>query len=927
MRENRNVVHDGRGEILTPTECEDALLAALVRTSEDAIISLSTDFRITSWNRGAQKLLGYTAAEAMGKRPFDLYIPSGSRAMDQARLTRDLAMIRENPEAMRLLELPLQRKDGTILDATIGGSGIYDANGKLIGLSTIMRDVTERRRAERKSAALAAIVESSDDAIATIAPDLSITYWNRGAERMFGFTAAESIGRPFTQNIAPETYAQAREIVERLMARPDEVVRFEGPNHRKDGTIVEASTICFAIRDADGKVAAFASIQRDITELVGAERQAARLAAIVNASQDAIMIVSAASKILFWNPAAEKAYGHRAADAIGKGIELFVPPDELEETIARTRRVVETGQPISWEQNGAAADGSRFVSAVNIFPMRDADGKVISVAGIGRDITALKETERELVTAREAALAASQAKSEFLSSMSHEIRTPMTAILGMAELLAEGELNAEQRRYIEILGNNGHALLDLINGILDLAKVESGRLTLERVGFDLREVVEKSAQTLAIRAHAKGLELTVSIAPDVPTALLGDPLRLRQVLINLIGNAIKFTEHGEVLVAVERDYAPDEPIRLKFSVRDTGIGIAKDKVPALFAAFSQADSSTARKYGGSGLGLAIVKRLVTLMQGDVSLESEPGMGSVFNFTSMFELDPDAPAAEPWPDLAKMPMLIVDNKPTGRAVLRQMLAERGAEVVEAASYEAGRNAIARAVAAGRPPRLVLLDDRSAAAANADGIAQLIASASQCGASIIATIHCDNLAADISRLKSLKLERYLVKPIDMRELAKVISGAMAGETGEAPQNHHAASNTQPPPVVDRPLKILFADDSTDNRTLIRAFLKKTLYHLDEVENGRQAIDSFVAAGDYDLVLMDIQMPVVDGYAATRAIRDWERGHNRARTPIVALTASVFNEAVRLTRAAGCDAHLGKPIGKATLLRAIYDAVGRA
>ena len=225
--------------------------------------------------------------------------------------------------------------------------------------------------------------------------------------------------------------------------------------------------------------------------------------------------------------------------------------------------VVETGQPASWEQHARKRDGTPFVSAVNIFPMRDAAGKVTSVAGIGRDITALKETERELVAAREAALAASQAKSEFLSSMSHEIRTPMTAILGMAELLAESELNAEQRRYIEILCNNGNALLDLINSILDLAKIESGRLTLEHVGFDLSEVVEKSAQTLAIHAHAKGLELIVSIAPDVPTALIGDPLRLRQVLINLIGNAIKFTEQGEVLVSVERESAPGEPLRLE----------------------------------------------------------------------------------------------------------------------------------------------------------------------------------------------------------------------------------------------------------------------------------------------------------------------------------------------------------------------------
>jgi PAS domain S-box-containing protein len=923
MGENCHVVNHSQGGLQQPRAREDALLAALVRTSEDAIISLSTEFRITSWNRGAQKLLGYTAEEAIGKRPFDLYIPSGHRAMDQARLTRDLAMIRENPEAMRLLELPLQRKDGTILDAAIGGSGIYDSNGDLIGMSTIMRDVTERRRVERESAALAAIVESSDDAITTIAPDLRITYWNRGAEKMFGFTAAESIGQPFTRNIAPESHEQAREVVARLMARPDEVVRFEGPNHRKDGKLVEASTVCFAIRDGEGKVVALASIQRDITERIRTERQAARLAAIVNASQDTIMIVSSEARILFWNPAAERVYGYTAEEAVGKGIELFVPPDELAETIARTRRVVETGLPISWEQNGTA-DGTTFVSAVNIFPMRDGAGDATCVAGIGRDITALKETERELVTAREAALAASQAKSEFLSSMSHEIRTPMTAILGMAELLAEGELNTEQRRYIEILGNNGHALLDLINSILDLAKVESGRLTLEHIGFDLREVVEKSAQTLAIRAHAKGLELNVSIAPDVPTALLGDPLRLRQVLINLIGNAIKFTDHGEVLVTVGRDCAPGEPIRLKFSVRDTGIGIAKDKVPALFAAFSQADSSTARKYGGSGLGLAIVKRLVNLMQGEVSLESEPGMGSVFSFTSPFELNPDAPAASPWPDLAEVQILIVDDKPAGRAVLRVMLAGHGASVVEAASYEEGLKAIARACAAGRPPRIVLLDDRIASP-DAGGIARLIAAASQCGASIIATIHCDNLAAEISRLKSLNLETYLVKPIDMYELARVVRGAIAGGAGDPPQNHHAAINPQPAPAIDRPLKILFADDSADNRTLIRAFLKKTHYHLDEVENGRQAIDRFIAAGDYDLVLMDIQMPKVDGYAATRAIRDWEREHVRARTPIIALTASVFNEAVRLTRAAGCDAHVGKPISKATLLRAIYDAVG--
>jgi two-component system, sensor histidine kinase and response regulator len=647
------------------------------------------------------------------------------------------------------------------------------------------------------------------------------------------------------------------------------------------------------------------------------------LASIVNASEDAIISVSRDLKIISWNNAATKTYGFSEEQALGSGLDLFVPPEQLDRSVNSCRAVLNGVPTVSFEQRTVRKDGRVMVSSVSLFPLKDVSGNVQGVAGIGRDITALKETERELVDAREAALAASRAKSEFLSSMSHEIRTPMTAILGMAELLAEGELNEEQRRYIEILNNNGYALLDLINSILDLAKVESGRLTLEHVAFDLREVVQKSAQTLALRAHAKRLELIVSVASDIPFVVMGDPLRLRQVLINLIANAIKFTDQGEVVVSVDRNCVPDDPLCLKFSVRDTGIGIAKDKLPLLFAAFAQADSSTARKYGGSGLGLAIVKRLVSLLRGEVAIESELGKGSVFSFTTQFEPRPDAPAAARWPDLAEVPVLIVDNNRTEREVLHRMFSDRGASVTEAASYAAGLVAITQAAAAGCPPRIVLLDDRIHSK-DAHEPAHLIAAASQCRASIVPMIHCDNLAADVSRLRSMKLETYLVKPIDMNELAKAVRRAIMGDTLETPwEQRRLASVAGHLPIVDRPLKILFADDSSDNRTLIRAFLKKTPYRLDEVENGKQAIDAFIA-GDYDLVLMDIQMPEVDGYAATRAIRRWERKHDRAPTPIIALTASVFGEAVRLTRAAGCDAHVGKPIDKATLLRAIYDVM---
>ena len=423
------------------------------------------------------------------------------------------------------------------------------------------------------------------------------------------------------------------------------------------------------------------------------------LASIVNASEDAIISVSRDLKIISWNNAATKTYGFSEEQALGSGLDLFVPPEQLDRSINSCRAVLNGVPTVSFEQRTLRKDGRVMVSSVSLFPLKDVYGNVQGVAGIGRDITALKETERELVATREAALAASRAKSEFLSSMSHEIRTPMTAILGMAELLAEGELNEEQRRYIEILNNNGYALLDLINSILDLAKVESGRLTLEHVAFDLREVVQKSAQTLALRAHAKRLELIVSVASDIPFVVMGDPLRLRQVLINLIANAIKFTDQGEVVVSVDRNCVPDDPLCLKFSVRDTGIGIAKDKLPLLFAAFAQADSSTARKYGGSGLGLAIVRRLVNLLRGEVAIESELGKGSVFSFTTQFEPRPDAPAAARWPELAEVPILIVDNNRTEREVLRRMFSDRGASVTEVASYAAGLVAITQAASAG------------------------------------------------------------------------------------------------------------------------------------------------------------------------------------------------------------------------------------
>ena len=587
------------------------------------------------------------------------------------------------------------------------------------------------------------------------------------------------------------------------------------------------------------------------------------------------------------------------------------------------------------------------------------------VATIVVDISRRIRIEQELIAAREAALAASQAKSEFLSSMSHEIRTPMNAILGMADLLWESELSSEQRRYLDTMRNNGNALLELINEILDLAKVESGRLHLEQTPFDLREMVEKLLETLALRAHAKGLELTGRIAPGTPTALLGDTLRIRQILFNLIGNAIKFTQAGEIELALEAATQPQAanpapaavadggavhaaigrggtPVWIRFTVRDTGIGIAPEHLATIFSSFTQADSSIARKYGGTGLGLAIVKRLVDLMGGEIAIESAPGAGSKFIVTVPLEaqsaedaaIDPEMGAYDERA-LAGVRALVTDDAASSRATLREMLEAAGAAVEEATD---GEEAIAKSDSAIRnaiPYNVFLVDGRMP---GMDGIetARRLADA-DCGnarGAIILMLTADALRTGPGLARELDHDtpngcRYLIKPVKRADLL----GAVMEVTGRRPQGSvataysgdantlsaAAVANSGAAQMAMRPLRILLADDSPDNRMLIEAYLKKAPYTIDHAEDGSVAVEK-VKVNHYDLVLMDIQMPVMDGYTAVRTIREWERARGAARVPIIALTASALDEAVQRSLEAGCDAHVSKPVRKATLFEAI-------
>ncbi|MGO9449591.1 MAG: response regulator [Candidatus Binataceae bacterium] len=553
------------------------------------------------------------------------------------------------------------------------------------------------------------------------------------------------------------------------------------------------------------------------------------------------------------------------------------------------------------------------------------DRRLASVAAEVRKreqvIAQLRETQRELVISREAALSASRARSEFLSSMSHEIRTPMNSVLGRAELLADTELNPEQRLHLDLIQANGAMLLELINSILDLARMESGRMNLVAGEFDVREMLELLLDTLAVAAFEKRLELVGRVSPEVTRRVVGDSFRLRQIFTNLIGNAIKFTERGQVVVRV----AADAPGKLSFAVADSGIGISSDKMKMIFEPFTQADSSSARSYRGSGLGLAIVARLVGLMGGELSADSEPGRGSTFTFT--VPIDPALSSDQPMPRfdaLAGTMALIVDDNEEVRGALRDMLAPLGVLADECASAHDAMRLLEQEAPTGTRHRVVLLDS-SLPDASLPELIENFAAASVEPSRIIMMLRSTDLTLALADLRTAGLNSYVTKPVRLADLTAACL-AIAAPNGRvlppAPAMVGAPKETESMP----PARLLTADDVASNRALIHRMLRQMPFQIDDAVDGQDAV-SRVMTASYDLVLMDMQMPVLDGYDAAAAIRKWERETHHPRVPIIALTASALEEDVKRAVDAGCDVHLAKPFRRNDLLQLLLEQLAKA
>ena len=875
----------------------------------------SLDGQLLGCNEAAVRILGYgSVQEALTHSLWDFYADPAERKALVQRLVEE--------RSISNLEARCRTRDGDVVwvlanVSLLGGSSESDSviEGTLI-------DITARKQAEKEVAMLAHAVRSIHESVVITDSDNKLLFVNDAFLNTYGYERDEVLGNDVLQLVRPAT--DSLDTVENPHQRLPSRWKGDLINRKKDGTEFPIHLSASPILDEADRTIAYAAVIQDISERKRIEQEVNMLAHAIRFINESVVVTDLDGRIIFVNEGAVKVFGYERDEMLGQHVSLF---DSQEQVATGADVVVASANAGLWEGEFQARrkDGTEFPLQLWASTINDETGRPIALVGTSQDVTDRTRRMEELQNAKEAAEAANRSKSEFLANMSHEIRTPMNGIIGMTELALDTELTAEQREYLKMVKLSADSLLGVINDVLDFSKIEAGKLELDPAEFNLLDAVDEVMKALAVRADQKGLELAYYLRPGVPERVVGDVGRLRQILVNLVGNAIKFTERGEVIVRVEAQAQTSSEVVLHFGVRDTGIGVPAEKQSLIFESFTQADGSTTRKYGGTGLGLSISSQLVHMMGGEIWVESPVNLpstggesGSRFNFTGIFGLplvsELNAHPPEMY-DVEGVPVLIVDDNATNRKILEVQLTSWKMKPALVDGARSALHAIKQAAIAGAPFRLALLDfhmPEMDGLALCEEIKKLPEGRDLRIIMMSSSVHQRN----DDRSLDYGINASLLKPVKAAELLTIIREVLGADVRSQTQRTQAGRRSA------HPSHILVAEDSPVNQELIRRLLEKWGHTPILAEDGLKALSLFDGE-TFDLVLMDLQMPEMNGFEATAAIRKRELGAG-TRIPIIALTAHALKGDRERCIEAGMDDYVSKPIDAEKLFDAVEAAV---
>ncbi|MFQ5708923.1 MAG: response regulator [bacterium] len=938
---------------------------AVIDSMPDGVIVLDVQNRILDLNPAAKNILGAEKSDVVGKNADEFFA-------NHLRLDRRFRDVSEAHE-----EIVLEHGHGRG-EYELRISPFYNRRGQRHGRVVILRDITEQKRAEfdlrTQKAYLEQLFESSPDAIAILNSDDRVMRVNKHFTQLFGYTQDEAFNRLINELIVPEDHSQEA-VSATTQVVSGQNVSLEAVRRHKEGTLIDVSILGAPIQVGEGQVGIYA-IYRDISERKRTEEALRNIVTAISSTTGEEFFRSLVKHLAltlrvryalvsecvdsektrvrtlaYWSGKDfEENYEYNLADTPCQGVidgEICYHPRDVQKLFPKDKDLValEAESYMGIPMFDSSENLLGLLAVLDDKPMQD-DPRSKSILKLfatraGAELERLKaemelhkinrtlseanaravEMMAELEAARESAEAANLAKSEFLANMSHEIRTPLNAIIGMTELALDTELDKEQQEYLSVVQSSSESLLALINDILDFSKIEAGQMELEEAPFDFRDVVEGVAEILNLRASARDLELLCYVAPSLPTCVVGDSTRLRQILVNLVGNAIKFTERGEITIEVEPAEATvaqegsGQTVALHFKVCDTGIGLTREQQRKIFDKFTQADSSTTRRFGGTGLGLSISKSLVEMMGGKMWVESAPGQGSTFQFVLTLPIGKAQPVRRhyAYPDFSKITLLVVDDNQTNRLILQKTLSAWGFQVLQAAS---GAEALLTLQKRWEGIDLIILDHQMP---EMDGVEVARAIRQETKYSQIKICMLSSWGGLSSQVqRELSIAQALTKPVKQSKLFDALMRVLRIDQEEveaAPREVQGVQVSR----GSRRFRLLLVEDNPDNQQLAKRILEKGGYGVDIAENGAVAVEAFQAF-HYDLVLMDVQMPVLDGFEATQRIRAVEQALKEERCPIIALTAHALQGYREKCLQHDMDDYMTKPLKKKVLLETV-------